>query len=419
VKYRRRVIRTATRVSANLIVGVLIVSSFGAVHSAFGDSLPPQQVLKTYALPDSTQSADISPDEQSVVTVCTRKLEVANSEKKTIVHVVQLWNLKEGKQLAEFTAQRSEVRVAPEGYHLNPSRTKPIVRFSPGGNVVVALIDQTIHVLRTADLTELRAFPLDAPDNVTRTSPSGRTIVREPSVRAMELSPGGEVVAVLWVSEMLHGRLQLYDLSSGKNALSWDTPQGWIYFTRGIVWHPNGKLLLIAIPNESPCSSPGSQPDIFAFDSQTGVIQQKITTGLLTSSIAVSLDSRVLAVDFNCFGVFKNHHPNLKIFDLTEGKHLRSISARETGARYLVSASADASRFLAFTGKIAAKFDWSDAVSYDRVVDETFSVWSFTNYEGIVTSQNIPGLKESELRLSSKGKYAVSYGKASFVYELP
>jgi hypothetical protein len=98
---------------------------------------------------------------------------------------------------------------------------------------------------------------------------------------------------------------------------------------------------------------------------------------------------------------------------------LRSVSARETGARYLVSASGDGSRFLAFTGKMAVKFDWSDAVPDDRVVDETFSVWSLTNYEGIVTSQNIPGLKKSELRLSSKGNYAVSYGKASFVYELP
>ena len=67
----------------------------------------------------------------------------------------------------------------------------------------------------------------------------------------------------------------------------------------------------------------------------------------------------------------------------------------------MVSASADGSRFLAFTGKMAAKFDWSDAVAYGVAVDETFSVWSLTNYEGIVTSQNIPGLKESELRLSS------------------
>jgi len=41
------------------------------------------------------------------------------------------------------------------------------------------------------------------------------------------------------------------------------------------------------------------------------------------------------------------------------------------------------------------------------------------DYEGIVTSQNIPGLRRSEIRLSSRGNYAVSYGKASFVYELP
>jgi hypothetical protein len=56
---------------------------------------------------------------------------------------------------------------------------------------------------------------------------------------------------------------------------------------------------------------------------------------------------------------------------------------------------------------------------YGVPVDETFSVWNLVNYEGIVTSQNIPGLRNSEIRLSSKGKYAVSYGKASFVYELP
>src|SRR6267378_1196671 len=327
----------STSFAAAALIALLVVP----VDSALGDS-PPQRQLGTYAIPDGTQPADISPDEQSVVTVGTKKLDVADSEKKTIVHVVQLWNFKEGKQLAEFTAQQSEVRVAPRGYHLDRSRTQPIVRFSPDGNIVVALIDRTIQVLRAANLTELRAFPLDAPDNVTRTSPGGGTFVHEPSVGAMEVSPDGEVVAVLWVSEiMIPGRIQLYDLSSGRSALSWDTPQGEIHFTRGIVWHPNGKLLLIAIPNESPCSSPDSRPDIFAFDAQTGAIKKKFRTGLLAGSIAVSADSHVLVVDLNCLGVFKNHDPKLKVFDLTTGKHLQSVSARETGARYLVSASTD------------------------------------------------------------------------------
>jgi WD40 repeat protein len=398
---------------------VLIVFLLVEVDATRGDTAPAQKQLKTYALPDSTRSADISPDEQSVATVGTKKLDVADSGKKTIVPIVQLWNFKEGKQLAEFTAQQSQVRVAPKGYLLDRSRTEPIVRFSPDGTVVVALIDRTIHVLRAADLAELRVFPLDAPDNVTLTSPSGRTVVHEPSVRAMELSPSGQVVAVLWVRETLHGSIQLYDLSSGGSIRNWDTPQGWIIDTRGLVWHPDGKLLLIAIPNEIPCGSPDNQPDVFAFDVQTGKIERKFTTGLLTGSVAVSSDNRVLAVDLNCLGVFKNHDPKLKVFDLTTGKNLRSISGRETGARYLVSASADGSRFLAFTGRMRVNFDWGDFVPYSVPADETFSVWNLANYEGVVTSQNIPGLKASGLRLSSKGKYAVSYGKASFVYELP
>ena len=391
-----------------------MVALLGA-YAVLADSAPPQKQLRAYALPGSTQSADISPNEQSVVTVGTRQLDLAAPEKKT---VVQLWNFKEAKQLAEFTTPQSEPRPAPQGYLLDRSRTAPIVRFSPDGNAVVALIDRTIHLLRASDLTELRSFALAAPDDETRTSLTGRIVVHQPSVGAMELSPDGQVLAVLWVSHMIHGRIQLYDFSSGKRTLAWDTPIGWLN-SKSLVWSHSGKLLLIAIPNESRCSSPGSGPDIFAFDAQTGSVTSKIRTGLLAGSIAVSSDNRVLAVDHGCLGVLKNRHPKLKIFDLATGRHLRSISSREAGARYVVSASADGSRFLAFTGKMSVQFDWSDAVAYDQVVDETFSVWSLANYQGVVTSQNIPGLKESELSLSSKGKYAVSYGKASFVYELP
>ncbi len=202
------------------------------------------------------------------------------------------------------------MREAPKGYVLDRSRTEPIVRFSPDGNDVVALIARTIHLLRATDLTELRTFSLDAPDDVTRTGLTGRIVVHEPSVGAMELAPDGEVLAVLWVSNMIHGRIQLYDFSSGKRTLTWDTPIGWLN-SKSLVWSHSGKLLLIAIPNQSRCSSPGSGPDILAFDAQTGSMKNKIRTGLLAGSIAVSSDSRVLAVGHGCLGVFKNRHPKL------------------------------------------------------------------------------------------------------------
>src|SRR5258708_9451170 len=156
----------STSFAAAALIALLVVP----VDSALGDS-PPQRQLGTYALPDGTQSADISPDEQSVVTVGTKKLDVADSEKKTIVHVVQLWNFKEGKQVAEFTAQQAAVRVAPRGYHLDRARTLPIVRFSPDGNSVEALVHRTIQALHAADLIQLRAFPLGVPAHFTRPIP--------------------------------------------------------------------------------------------------------------------------------------------------------------------------------------------------------------------------------------------------------
>lgn len=87
--------------------------------------------------------------------------------------------------------------------------------------------------------------------------------------------------------------------------------------------------------------------------------------------------------------------------------------------RYVVSASANGNRFLAFTGIMRMHFDWADGVPTDRAIDETFTVWNAADYSVVATSQNIPGLKSSDLRMSAKGAYAVSYGKASFVYELP
>ena len=403
---------------SGLLTAVLASAAFAFPDSIRGDTVPPQAELKTFPLHNSPHSADISPDEKSVVTECTFQSETGDAGTKAFAEVVQLWNFNEDKLVAEFRFPQIEVKAYAKGYFRDPIRGERIVRFSPDGNMVVALIDQTILVLRTRDLVKVQSFQLSAPDEVARTS-AGKVLASKPAVRAMEVSPRGDVAAILWVTDMLHGRVDIYDLSSGTVVKTWDTPAGWVEFTRGLSWHPDATLLLVAIPNAMPCMSPGNQPDFFAFDAATGAIKQKFTTGLLTGSIAVSADGRVLAVDENCLGVFANHDPKLRVFDLSTGKRIREVSGRGAGVRYSVSISADGSRFLAFTGKVKMKFDWSDAVPQDVRVDGTFSVWNLSNYEGVVTSQNLPGLNAQGLRLSPKGGYAVSVGKVSFVCTLP
>jgi WD40 repeat protein len=393
------------RRQSSLLTAILVSTVFVFPDSVREDTEPSQLELQTFRLHNSPHSADISPDEESAVIECTFKSEGGHTGTKRFAEVVQLWNFKDDKLVAEFRLPPIEVKADANGNFRDPLRGERFVRFSRDGNMVAALIDRKIYVLRAADMVELQSIQLAAP--------------KESKVRALEVSPTQDVAAVLWITDDLHGRVAIYDLASGTPLQSWETPLGWIEFTRGLAWHPSGKLLLLAVPNVYPCMSPDIQPDVFAFDVATGIIKHKFTTGLLTGSIAVTADGRVLAVDEGCLGVIANHDPKLRVFDLSTSKKIREISGRGAGVRYSVSISADGSRFLAFTGKVKMKFDWSDGNPYNVRVDETFSVWNLSNYEGIVTSQNLPGLDAQGLRLSPKGGYAVSVGKTSFVYQLP
>ena len=390
------------RFLAAFLTAAVFVTAFSDRASLHSQTPAPQKGLKTYALPENTNSADISPNEELVVTSGAARSDLAVSPYKLTASVIQLWKFKEQKLIAEF----------PDvGYRI------PIVRFAPDGNNIAVALDQTILVLGVPDLTQISSFPITYPIDMERKSRLGPT--EKPFVKEMELSPNGARVAIFWMSQSrMDGKIQIYDLASGEQQVDWDTPERHINFTKGFVWNPDGESILIAIPNEDPCSSPGYRPDVFAFDAKTGEVIKTLTSGLLTGSVAVSSDQRVLAADLNCLGVFKNHDPTLKVFDLQTGKHLRDVSG-PAGVRYRVSTSADGTRFLAFTGKMKVTFDWSDGVPYGQIVDEKFTVWNLGTYEEIATSQNIPGLKDSEIRLSAKGKYAISYGKASFVYELP
>lgn len=384
------------------------------------DSLASAPRLKKYPLHYNPSSADISPDEQFVVTECPIEKSVAHPGAKRAAAIVQLWNFREDRLIAEMPLQPSESQGPSEVFVGSDAR---IVRFSPDGALVLSQIGQVVHVLRANDLTEVRTIPLSAPEARTQVlkSLSGHKkfqVEEKPYVQAMEISPSGSLLAVLWVREELYGRIDIYEIASARHVLGWDTPPGWVYFTQELRWEPDEKRLVVAIPNGFPCSSPGSEPDVFVFDVETGIVARKFRTGMLTGSIALAPDHRVLAVDMNCLGIFKNHHPKLRVFDLATGKRLRDVSGRGSGVRYFVSTSADGSRFLAFTGRIKPKFDWVDFVPDSAVVDETFTVWNLKDYGEVAVSQNIPGLKDSRMRISPKGHYAVSYGAASFVYDL-
>jgi WD40 repeat protein len=391
---------------------------FGPGEAIRSEPALPQTQLKAYPLPVGTKSADISPDEQYVVTDAYEKNYEAREGTNPYSDLIQLWNFKQERLIGKFSTLSPDVRLytraVPGGYTASIPLGVRLVRFAPDGRTVAALIGHTIHLLASPDLKEVRTISLVPPANVTEKH-HGKPYVSQLRVCSMELSPTGDTVAVLWaVQEMFYGKLQLYDLSTSALTASWDAPTGWIS-CKELLWAADGKVLLLNIHHRP------STTDVFAFDPQTGAIKHEIKTGLGIGGFAISPGNRVLTVETGSPKLLNNREPQLSIFDLNSGKLVREIPGGSIGrrARYFVSVSADGSRCLAFTGDLKKKFDWGDLDMYSVVIDETFSIWSLATYDEIFTSQNIPGLHHSTLKLSPRGNFVLSYGKANFVYELP
>ena len=246
-------------------------------------------------------------------------------------------------------------------------------------------------------------------------------------VRLLRLScpPSDSFAAVLWVRGYLDAWIDLVQLDSAKEAV-WNTKEhgvGWMR-PKTITWSADGQRLVLAVPNGWACGHPGNEPDVFAVEPASGAIKHQLTTGLLVGDIALTPDDRVLAVDSDCVGVFRNHDPKLRVFDLRTGKKIKEVSGRGGGVRYEVSASRTGDRAVADTGIVKARFDWGDMVPFDVHVDSTFSVWNLKTYEGVATSQNlangvrrsIEGGRQVRLRVSPNGRFVL---KGSNIYELP
>ena len=408
---------------ATLIHYILLVLI--AVSSALAsESAPKQRELKAYPLPDGMISADISPDERLVAALVSRSGPAGNPANIKITDSIQLWDFRESKLIAdkivrEQTRGKKEIR-----------NQSAFTRYSADGKLVICYLDHDLYIFQASDLQEIKRIHMKGPPDETQNiaTKSGQlTIAERGEVTALEISPSVESVAVVWARGLSQSWIELIQLDSAKEVV-WNTKDrgvGWMSPT-SIAWSSDGHMLIVAVPNGSRCGEPGHEPDVFAVEPETGAIRYKFRTGLLLGTIAVTPDARVLAVDNGCIGVFRNHDPKLKIFDLYTGRLVGLIAGRSGGVRHEVSVSRTGDRAVADTGIVKAKFDWLDMVPFGVQVDSTFSVWSLKDrdYDGVVTSQNLmpshghgwqrraPG----PLRISPNGGFVI---KGANIYELP
>ena len=147
-----------------------------------------------------------------------------------------------------------------------------------------------------------------------------------------------------------------------------------------------------------------------------------IVSMVASADIAVTPSGQLLAVDFNCVGVFRNHHPKLRVFDLKTNKLARDVSAAKTGVRYWVSVSRNGQRAAAWTSDVRCQFDWGDMVCGEWTVKSMFTVWRLPDFSVAARSEVAFGeqpFRGGPLRLSSTGRYLLMYGTTGWVFEVP
>ena len=379
----------------------------------------PPPGVKRFLLSEKVNSADISPDENTVAAERTIETKSPDGD-TTFQDIVELWNFHSGTIAARTTLRRTKATPS-QREDLTPFVNPTFIRFSNDGALLVAYLDKSITLFGATDLSLIGAISLSVPDSKTHSfkTKSGIYITTErPRVQAMEVSPSAPLVAILWVRGLFWGRLDVYDISSRQLVDQWVLPQSWVTFDRdhGLAWDTGLPRVFVAAPNASPCGSALNTPDVFSADVQTGEFSFKISTGLIVGDVAITHDNQLAAVDRNCVGILKNHHPSMKVFALDTGKPVRKVKA-DTGVRYAVSVASRANRIVAWTSDVRCAFDAGDMVCDDKLVKAMFTVWRLPDFEAIAEQEVSPPTGRG-LKISAHGHFVLTYGNTVEVFQL-
>jgi hypothetical protein len=298
---------------------------------AYAEEPLPQREFKAYALHENPNSADISPDDFFVVIELSRREPTNDPSTGKVSDLVQLWDFRNDKLVAEHI-----LRVKTKGGRdpLTHWRSE-YVRYSADGKIVIAYLDGFLYVLRADGLQEIRRFPITGPPAENRTYKGKHGVhsfAIDSELTSLELSPTRPEVVAVWVRGLSSSWIDVVDFDSAKQTI-WNTRElglGWMN-PKAVSWTSDDEHLVAVVPNVFPCGRPSDNPDVFVVNPTSGAVENELSTGLLVGDIAVTADGRLFAVDQGCVGVFVNHDPKLRVFDLRSGKKVKELSGRGTG----------------------------------------------------------------------------------------
>lgn len=229
--------------------------------------------------------------------------------------------------------------------------------------------------------------------------------------------------AVAWWGDALEGSggglVRVYDLDTGALLREWDLREV-PYAFGDLAISPDGKKLAVLHLMQTPNQKKGPEFNLEILDVETGQLTARIHTGDSAGRVAFVGESYVATAVDTLPTAFSK--PEIKLWDLGNGKLVRQFGDPRLGAKYGVDASANGKVLAGFVYKDRVRFYWLGFESGYEVSEQRIGLWDVGTGRMIGISPEILPIINSPsptfLQVSANGNAVLVpwHGTPSFIY---
>jgi WD40 repeat protein len=318
--------------------------------------------------------AEMSPEEEYLIALVMRwpKGDPPTAE-------LQVWDFRKGTllQIHSLPTPETSSPALQSEWQLGITA----LRYTSDGQLLVVSMSRgLVHVLRTADLEEIRTInvPLHA------------------KIHTFEVSPAAHQVAVRVSDDVL-----LYDLDSGGEIRRWKIKHSDGY-ERGLAWRRDGGALAASVADYSPCNRGGGM--IYVFDPKSEKISNVFDVPLLPADIAFGPGDSLYVASNTCGGYFAHWTLDLPFFDSATGKKMGRIPAGRVGFRTHITIPTNKNVLLAHADREKTTFEGLEDTL--KVTDAQWQVWDLSSGKVVLTiPETIETARDRSPSLSNNGHF--------------
>jgi WD40 repeat protein len=343
------------------------------------------------------EGAALSPDGGQVAAAFRRVGPGPNSE---IAVSVRIWNVGTNEPIVSKELSSGDKSTPSDSF----TRARGFVQYCDNGSGVMVAVRGTLYYLNPQTLEVLHATATNIGDH-----PAPKQVLcAAKSPRAMVAGFAGAYCCLV----------RVYGLTSGALLREWDMTKGRYPFG-DVAISPSGNQLAVSYVPENSLGRSKAVENLELLDVNTGKVSLKVKTGHLPGRISFAGETRV-ATDDTLEPQPLLPHPEIRLWDLSDGKLLRTFGDPKLGARRFVGASSDGNVILGYIPKETLHSGGGiEGGLWNQTLEQRFRLWDADTGQTIATSPPLLPIESStiegfdpSLQVSGNGRAVIVFWKS-------